>query len=75
MSTTDDRNHIGNQDRLLVNTPKQQSLTIMNGHMTKSYRKSGFALPVAIIAKCEEKLFLAQKNIIWRKLVAKKNLL
>ena len=33
---------------------------------------SGFVLPVAIIAKCEEKIFLAQKNIIWRKQVAKK---
>ena len=36
---------------------------------------AGFALPVAIIAKCEEKIFLAQKNIIWPKKVAKKNLL
>ena len=35
---------------------------------------SGFALTIAIVAKCEEKLFLAQKNIIWRKQVAKKNL-
>ena len=26
----------------------------------------GFALPVAIVAKCEEKIFLAQKNFIWR---------
>ena len=34
---------------------------------------SGFALSVAIIAKCEEKIFLAQKNIIWRIQVAKKN--
>ena len=30
------------------------------------------ALPVAIIAKCEEKIFLAQKNVIWRKQMAKK---
>ena len=37
--------------------------------------KAGFALPVvivAIVAKCEEKIFLAQKNFIWRKQVAKK---
>ena len=33
----------------------------------------GLALPVAIIAKCEEKIFLAQKNFIWRKQMAKKN--
>ena len=32
---------------------------------------TGFALPVAIIAKCEEKIFLAQKNVIWRKQMAK----
>ena len=35
---------------------------------------AGFALPVAIIAKCKEKIFLAQKNVIWRKQMAKKNL-
>ena len=35
---------------------------------------SGFALPVAIIAKCEEKIFLAQKNVIWRKQMAKKKI-
>ena len=34
---------------------------------------AGFALPVAIVAKCEEKIFLAQKKFIWRKQVAKKN--
>ena len=34
---------------------------------------SGFALPIAIVAKCEEKIFLAQKNMIWQKQVAKKN--
>ena len=34
---------------------------------------SGFALPVAIVAKCEEKIFLAPKKFIWRKQVAKKN--
>ena len=34
--------------------------------------QSGFALPVAIVAKCEEEIFLAQKNFIWRKQVAKK---
>ena len=34
---------------------------------------SGFALPIAIVAKREEKIFLAQKNMIWRKQVAKKN--
>ena len=33
---------------------------------------TGFALLVAIIAKCEEKIFLTQKNIIWRKQLAKK---
>ena len=32
-----------------------------------------FALPIAIVAKCEEKLFLAQKNMILQKQVAKKN--
>ena len=37
--------------------------------------QSGFALPVAIVAKCEEEIFLAQKNFIWRKQVAKKILL
>ena len=49
---------------------------IINSIITKvPLQISGFALPVAIIAKCEEKIFLAQKNIIWRKKVAKKNLL
>ena len=33
----------------------------------------GFALPVATVPKCEEEIFLAQKNFIWRKQVAKKN--
>ena len=48
------------------------------GHMTKMAampiygKNSGVALPVAIIAKCEEKIFLAQKNIFWRKQVPKK---
>ena len=36
--------------------------------------KAGVALPIAIVAKCEEKIFLAQKNMIWRKQVAKKKL-
>ena len=35
----------------------------------------GFALPVAIVAKCEEKIFLAQKNFIWRNKWRKKILL
>ena len=35
--------------------------------------RPGFALPIAIVAKCEEKLFLARKNMTWRKQVAKKN--
>ena len=30
-------------------------------------------LPVAIVAKCEEKMFMAQKNIVWQKPVAKTN--
>ena len=36
-----------------------------NGH------KSGFALPIAIVAKCEEIINLAQKILIWRQLLAK----
>ena len=39
------------------------------------YVNTGFGLPVAIIAKCEEKIFLAQKNIFQQKQVAKKVLL
>ena len=39
------------------------------------FARSGFALPVAIVARCEEKIFLAQKNFIWQKQVAKKILL
>ena len=32
---------------------------------------SGFALPIAIVAKCEEIINLAQKIVIWRQLLAK----
>ena len=32
---------------------------------------SGFALPIAIAAKCEEIINLAQKIVIWRQLLAK----
>ena len=35
---------------------------------------AGYALPVAIVAKCEEKVFLAQKNSIWRKQMVKKKI-
>ena len=31
----------------------------------------GFALPIAIVAKCEEIINLAQKIVIWRQLLAK----
>ena len=34
----------------------------------------GFALPIAIVAKCEEIKKLAQKKIIWRQLLAKEKL-
>ena len=33
--------------------------------------KAGFALPIAIVAKCEEIINLAQKILIWRQLLAK----
>ena len=33
--------------------------------------KPGFALPIAIVAKCEEIINLAQKILIWRQLLAK----
>ena len=32
---------------------------------------TGFALPIAIVAKCEEIINLAQKIVIWRQLLAK----
>ena len=32
---------------------------------------AGFALPIAIVAKCEEIINLAQKIVIWRQLLAK----
>ena len=32
---------------------------------------AGFALPIAIVAKCEERINLAQKILIWRQLLAK----
>ena len=32
---------------------------------------TGFALPIAIVAKCEEIINLAQKILIWRQLLAK----
>ena len=37
----------------------------------QQYSKSGFALPIAIVAKCEEIINLAQKILIWRQLLAK----
>ena len=43
------------------------------GTKSNMSRHPGFALPVAIVAKCEEKIFLAQKNFIWQKQLAKKN--
>ena len=33
--------------------------------------QTGFALPIAIVAKCEEIINLAQKILIWRQLLAK----
>ena len=33
--------------------------------------ESGFALPIAIVAKCDEIINLAQKILIWRQLLAK----
>ena len=38
---------------------------------TYQISKPGFALPIAIVAKCEEILNLAQKILIWRQLLAK----
>ena len=35
---------------------------------------SGFALPLATFAKCENKICLAQKILIWQNQVAKKNI-
>ena len=32
---------------------------------------AGFALPIAIVAKCEEIINLAQKIVIWRQLLVK----
>ena len=36
-----------------------------------SINVQGFALPIAIVAKCEEIINLAQKIVIWRQLLAK----
>ena len=33
--------------------------------------QAGFALPIAIVAKCEEIINLAQKILIWRQILAK----
>ena len=35
------------------------------------YNTPGFALPIAVVAKCEEIINLAQKILIWRQLLAK----
>ena len=42
-------------------------------HFEPSQSWAGFALPIAIVAKCEEKTYLAQKNFILQKQVEKKN--
>ena len=46
-----------------LNSAEDQFLTFLD---------SGFALPVAIVAKCEEKIFLAQKKIHLAKTSGKK---
>ena len=38
---------------------------------SRTTTQSGFALPIAIVAKCEEIINLAQKILIWRQLLAK----
>ena len=60
-----------NQCILLAILRLQLSFAMINVQLMLA----GFALPVAIIAKWEEKIFLAQKTLFWRKQVAKKNLL
>ena len=40
--------------------------------LVKTSRSAGVALPIAIVAKCEEIINLAQKIVIWRQLLAKK---
>ena len=53
------------------------NLIILSLYLTtvfQSFRageKAGFALPIAIVAKCEEIINLAQKILIWRQLLAK----
>ena len=49
-----------------LNVPKWNEMSL------SFFLYAGFVLPVAIIAKCEEKIFLAQKNIM-RKQVVKNN--
>lgn len=41
--------------------------------MDKGFADSGFALPIATFAKCDNKIILAKKIHSWRKLFAKKN--
>ena len=49
-------------------------MTMSSKGLTQSQNISvqpGFALPIAIVAKCEEIRNLAQKILIWRQLLAK----
>ena len=48
-------------------------LLIFNNILIQSISNlhAGFALPIAIVAKCEEIINLAQKIVIWRQLLAK----
>ena len=48
------------------------NLSVMLGnYLQQTISAAGFALPIAIVAKCEEIINLAQKIVIWRQLLAK----
>ena len=58
------------------NAPEWTSITQMDLKIhpkihVLSVLDTGFALPIAIVAKCEEIINLAQKILIWRQLLAK----
>ena len=50
---------------------KDISIFSSGGHFVQRSRISGFALPIPIVAKCEEIINLAQKILLWRHLLAK----
>ena len=49
----------------------QSHQSLLHTYTLLVIEKPGFALPIAIVAKCEEIINLAQKILIWRQLLAK----